>query len=189
MTPLLKEAMSGLKGAWRLVLSDSQAMLWFNVSIEGFWRSFFAAALAAPFYALMVALEYSADPMYGGFPRLALVEMLTYGLSWIALPVTAIALCKILKLTQTYIPYIIASNWATVLQTMLYFLFYALAFRTAGSADVETAFNWVLVALISYYLWVIARITLQASRSVAVLFVVLQFALVTGINVLGNSLV
>ena len=36
-------------GAWRLALLDPSGLNWFDVSIEGFWRSFFAAAIVAPF--------------------------------------------------------------------------------------------------------------------------------------------
>ena len=36
-------------------------MAHFNLTVEGFWRSFFAAVLVAPAYAILVGMQLSAE--------------------------------------------------------------------------------------------------------------------------------
>jgi len=48
--PSAREMMYALYGAYRLARFDAGGMRYFDASIDGFWRSFFAAVLIAPFY-------------------------------------------------------------------------------------------------------------------------------------------
>ena len=50
--PDREEVLGALYGAYRLARIDPAGMTYFNLSFEGFWRSFFAAVLVAPAYAV-----------------------------------------------------------------------------------------------------------------------------------------
>ena len=46
--PDRQEVLSALYGAYRLAWFDVSGMTFLNLTVEGFWRSFFAAVLVAP---------------------------------------------------------------------------------------------------------------------------------------------
>ena len=48
MIPDQQEVIRSIYGAWRLPWLDRSGMGHFNLSVDGFWRSFFAAVLVAP---------------------------------------------------------------------------------------------------------------------------------------------
>ena len=56
--PSANQVMYALYGAYRLARFDAAGMRYFETSIEGFWRSFFAAVIVAPPYALLLFLRY-----------------------------------------------------------------------------------------------------------------------------------
>ena len=77
MMPDRQEVASSLYGAWRLACLDESGMGYFNISVEGFWRSFFAAVLLAPVY--MLAIGQSLMTPEGGFSFWStLVHFITY---------------------------------------------------------------------------------------------------------------
>jgi hypothetical protein len=52
--PSYAEIQRALQGAWLLARGDTRGMGLFDLSVEGFWRSFAAALLAAPAYVLVL---------------------------------------------------------------------------------------------------------------------------------------
>lgn len=54
------EIARSLTGAWRVFLDKPDAAQFFDLSVEGFWRSFRAFGLMIPFYGLVAAAEYRA---------------------------------------------------------------------------------------------------------------------------------
>ena len=84
--PGREEINRALFGAYLLARRDPRGMGYFEISVEGFWRSFFAAALAAPMFAIIVALhrpevtaEYSIAWQFLG-------QTIRYVLDWAAYP-------------------------------------------------------------------------------------------------------
>ena len=57
MIPTAGETLRALYGAYRLARLDAGGMAYFDSSIGGFWRSFFAAVLVVPFYALLLVMR------------------------------------------------------------------------------------------------------------------------------------
>ena len=58
--PSLAEVARAIYGAWRLMLFDADGMTFFDLSTGGFWRSFFAAVVVAPLYAVLVVIDLGA---------------------------------------------------------------------------------------------------------------------------------
>lgn len=165
--PLVQEIRSSLEAAGRLFLFDAGAMRLFTMSIGGFWRSFLAAAIAAPVFVVIVILQDGLlranaktptdIPPLG--PRLAL-ELLSYPLSWVLFPLAMIGLVRLLKITDRYVPYIIAYNWANVIVVLLGLV--PLLLYMTGLLDPRAglAAMAVLRIVIMVYLWFIARTAL-----------------------------
>ena len=57
MIPSTTEIAYAFYGAWRLAHLDASGLKYFDTSLDGFWKSFFAAVLVAPAYALIVVTE------------------------------------------------------------------------------------------------------------------------------------
>src|SRR5690606_8518675 len=75
-----------MRGAVRLALRDPAGLAFFDTSIAGFWRSFMAAVLALPAYALLLAArDESAGPPLDD-PGVLLVEGIAYVIGWFAFP-------------------------------------------------------------------------------------------------------
>ncbi len=111
-----EEAARGMRGAWLLLRRDPAAPKWFNISLEGFWRSFFVAFLLLPLY---YAYHVQLGPPEGAEDveplRRWLTEGIGYAIGWTLWPLLAFYLTQALDCGERYLGYIIAYNWAQML--------------------------------------------------------------------------
>ena len=89
MIPDRVEVLHSLYGAWRLAMLDVSGMRHFNLSVEGFWRSFFAAVIVAPGYALLVVQRTLDRPEGYALGSTVVVESIAYVVAWAAFPIVA----------------------------------------------------------------------------------------------------
>ena len=107
-----QEITSSIYGAWRLVLRDADGMRWFNLSVEGFWRSFVAALLILP-----VALLLARVPVPGqgsDVERDLSIVIGLYLVEWVGRAVLLLALSVVLGRADRYAATVIAWNWVAV---------------------------------------------------------------------------
>lgn len=118
--PSYAEIRRSVEAAWLLARGDQRGMALFDLSVDGFWRSFAAALLVAPAYALVLADQYA----HLGWPEspwwTILAEAISYLSGWVAFPIAAIFLTRLLGLASRYVPLIIANNWSAVVQMGIY---------------------------------------------------------------------
>ena len=127
MIPTLPQLISAVQGAWRLMLWDREGLEKFDITIEGFWRSFFAPLAALPAailvhvaYLAMVAETAATNPDAGlpDLPATGLylaVKTATYTAEVILFPLLMILVARSAGLTERYVPFIIAWNWVNAL--------------------------------------------------------------------------
>lgn len=90
----------------------------FDVSFEGFWRSFAAVGLTLPALVIALALErqrLGLDPgqiLEDG--RTAALVALGHLVDFAALPLAMIPLARLLRLQSRYAAFVIVSNWISV---------------------------------------------------------------------------
>jgi len=169
----LQETSTALYGAWRLARLDPQGLSYFDTSERGFWRSFWAAVLVAPAYALIVALDRADDPMPVDALRQFLVEGISYVLSWTAFPLAMASLAEKLGRMSHYIRYIVAHNWAAVLEMTALLPAVILSTNTPGLTELP-----ILVACAMFaYQWYVARTALALDPLQAILPVALNFGI------------
>lgn len=189
------EVVRSLAGAWRLFLDRPEAMRFFDVSLDGFWRSFAAVVLLVPAYVMTALAEYrvilSDAVADDGFSDAAFVvgKVLALGIDWVALPVVLALVARPLGISRTYAPFIVARNWCAVL-AVLPFGVIGLLFA-GGLFGVDVANVLFLAALIAVlrYNFLIARRALSVGTAFAVGIVVLDLLVSLSVAAFADSVV
>jgi len=174
--PTGQEILDSVFGACRLALLDASGVRWFSVSVPGFWRSFTAALLVAPPFALIVALRF--DPQARTIESFCLVESVTYVLGWTVFPLVMIPVSWALSLSGRYITYIIAYNWSGVVQVVVALPLVLLNASGLLPAVVIGVLGLLVTGALIFYQWFIARAALEAAPLAAL--VVVAVDLLTG---------
>lgn len=170
--PRLADTQRALEGAWLIARRDPTAMSRFDLTVDGFWASFFAAVVAAPGYLLLLVDQYSRQGLGANLGEVALVEVLAYAIGWIVFPFIALPLTQLLGLGQRYVPLIVAANWGSVLQVVLMVAVTLVVGVLPDSLRVTLALAAMLVALA--YQWQVFRTALETTGLIAAGFVIVD---------------
>ena len=162
-----REVSYGVFGAWRLAHLDPRGMQYFDSSFEGFWRSFWAAALMAPLYALLVVLQLGQRQVDLDPVRVLLVEVIGYTIAWTAFPVVAWYLLAALVKQQRFIPYIVAYNWSNLIQMAVMLPVAALDAANGLPQPIAGIVFMVALAAVLFYQYFIARTALEVDMPIA----------------------
>jgi hypothetical protein len=184
--PDREEVYRSLYGALRLAFLDPSGLAHFNFSIEGFWRSFFAAVLVAPGFAILIAQKLLTRPETFDPGWAMLVQLVAYGLSWAAFPLAAVVLTRLLGLGHNYIPLIVSLNWAAVLQVVAFLT--AVLVGLALPGVLEGLMMLLVTGGILFYQWFITRNALQTSGGIALMMVLVDLVLNSTISISADRL-
>jgi hypothetical protein len=154
-----------LQGAWRLASLNPQGAEAFDVSASGFWRSFWAAAVAAPIFALLTMLErrmteaavggmYQMDITFGSYYLHAAV---TYVLIWPVFAFVAWYALKALRAERGFSAAVVAMNWTRVIAMAMRLPVTALGAVGALSPVFLMFALMATVGLVIYYQWFAVR--------------------------------
>ena len=185
----LDEVVRSLYGAYRLARLDASGLALFNDTVAGFWRSFFAAVLVAPLYIVLVTIRYGEVWEQVPLFRFVAIETIAYVIAWVAFPVVMVTVTKALDREQHFIRFIVAYNWAGVLQNALYLPI--VIFGSVGLLAVAGANTLALLAisLIMVYTWFITRTALDVTGIQAAGIVGLDFMISIFINAVANGMI
>ncbi|MSO93287.1 MAG: hypothetical protein EXQ86_07800 [Rhodospirillales bacterium] len=174
---MMREVSAALFGALRLAQLDPGGLRFFNVSSAGFRRSFFAAVLVAPLYAILLFVRYLMGLEAASVPRYIAIEGIAYVIAWVAFPVAMDPISRLLGRSDRYVPYIVAYNWAQVWQNALYMPLAVFGITGAIPGPVYSVLNVAALTLIMFYGWFIARTAFQVPAATAAGLVVFDFLL------------
>ena len=181
--PDSQEIIRSIQGAFLLARFNIAGMTYFNVTVDGFWRSFFAAVLLAPVIVFTGLVFYAGSDFQA--MRIVAVETGQYIAGWVVFPVVMIFVARSMNLTGRYAGYIIAYNWSSVIQVAL-FTPINLALSNSGPSWV-LEFVWLsALAYLVIYLVFIAKTALATKLSIAISLVGLDM-LLTLVIILGTS--
>ena len=180
--PSAGEVSRSLFGAWQLARADETGLNWFDTSVGGFWRSFFAAAIIAPFYLILVTMRYSAGMIDPEPVRYFTVEAIAYVIAWTAFPVVMLTVARILEREDRFLRYIVAYNWAAVLQNAVYMPLGFLRLAGILPSDAAAFLSLVVLGLILMYTWFITKTAMDVPGGTAAGIVALDFVLSLFIN-------
>lgn len=180
-----REIATSLYGATRLARADPRGIDFFDDTVEAFWKSFWAAAIAAPAFALLIVLDLSETPVTSGALRILLIECVAYVAGWAAFPLAMHYVAEIIDREEQYIRYIVANNWGSVLQVSLYLFVSAFLALDVLPHGFAIAVSLAAYGAIFLYQWFVARVGLELSRGGAAGIVALDF----GIGLILNATV
>src|SRR5260370_2961412 len=115
------EVQVSVVGALRLACGDRRGMGYFDASIDGFWRSFRAAAICYPLYLLLLSFRI-AGPQWAasGVAPILLVETIAYVISWVAFPLLILPLAPRIVRDARFPPFMAAYHSPQIPQPVLF---------------------------------------------------------------------
>ncbi len=175
------EIVRSVAGVWRLARRDPTGFAMLDDSMRGFWRSFWAAAIVAPgyFYITWARLQTAQDDSLHAI----LVEIAAYAVGWMAYPVAAHYLTEALNCGERYVLYIVAYNWAAVIQIAAYVVATMVAESEVLPDDVGWAFVFCVTLLVWVYQFYIARTALRIAPGTAAALVACDVLINLALNV------
>ena len=183
-----QEVSRSLYGAWRLARFDANGVTFFDNTTEAFWRSFWAAAIALPLYAVLLVIKntgvtIAVGPVYAFF-----VHLISYAIGWLIFPFAIYYVAELTGRQQWYCRYIAAHNWAIVLQVALLLVVSLFALTGIPSPGVTGMMTVIAVGAVLIYQGFIAHVAFQATLMGAVGIVLLDLALSLMVDGWSNRL-
>lgn len=185
----IDEVRRNFSAVWGIFRGEPGAAARLDASYEGFWRSFLAIIFAVPLYvALMiseVAEQKAAEPLVEfSLAGYLLLQIVRIPVEWIAFPLVMLALARPLGIGGRYSLYITAYNWSGALIAIPAALPAILVsmglldgpMAIAAAIAVVIMFALVVVAAVRM-LYMVARVTLEATVATAIGLVILDLLL------------
>lgn len=176
------EIRRSLTGAWDLFLDRPEAMRAFDVSVEGFWRSFRVIVLLLPAYFLttlaeqIMLSETAVETAGPGGTALFLDSVVGLGLDWIALPVVLALAARPLGIQRNYAAFIVARNWGAVIALTPFGVIGLLVILGLLNAEIANFLMLASLMVVLRYNFLIARRALDVGIGFAIGIVILDLA-------------
>ena len=167
MTLTAREAVYSIYGAYRLAMLDRLGLNFMDRTPEGAMRSFYAALLVLPAYALLVVLRLWDILPQVSLLRFVAVEGTAYVISWTAFPLAMYYVAGLLDRTGRYFDFLSAYNWSSVIQMAIYLPVVAMADSGLLPAALGEGMVLIVTVLVLIYQWFIARTALNISSGSA----------------------
>jgi hypothetical protein len=176
-----EEVGHSLTAAWDLFLDRPGAMRNFDVSVDGFWRSFAAVLLVVPSYLLAVLAERQlaavtdpAAPLQDG-ASFVIHNAIGLGLDWVALPLILALLARPLGIARRYPAFVVARNWGAAIAAVPFGIIGLLILLGIAGGELASLLMFAALIIVLRYTFVIARRALEVGIGFAVGIVVLDF--------------
>lgn len=179
-----QEIARALTGSWLLLKNRPEGMLWFDRSMEGFWRSFGVVFLILPFFwinqladkqQILENAQLAAELFPNG--KFWTVQLTSLALDWTVFPIVLAALAGPVGISKNYVSFIVVRNWTNILVSVPFLLAGLLYLAGIISSEILDLISLSLMGVVLWYNFNIARIALQAGLSVTLGVVVLDLVL------------
>lgn len=189
------EIRAAFDGSWLLLRNQPQGMAYFDQSLQGFWRSFTVVFLLAPIFVISSLAEkkllITENVIFAeAFPEQAYwsAQFLSLGVDWVTLPVLLALLAGPIGISRQYVPFIVVRNWTSLLASVPYLATALLYLTGVISSGIMVLLSFTCLIVVLWYRFLIARIALQASISLAIGIVFLDILLSMIIGELAGRL-
>ncbi|HEV2557632.1 MAG TPA: hypothetical protein VGU45_03300 [Microvirga sp.] len=186
------EVHRSVRGAIELLNRRVEGLKAFDMSETGFWRSFAAIWLTLPAYVVSLAFErlrigLPPDGNLLDHVGLDLAVAFAHVASFVALPVAMIWIVRRIGLTSRYVPFVIVTNWITVLSLIVLSLPGFLLVTGMATAQLAGFFTLAFAIVIVRLQWFATIVTLGVSGGLAAGIVGLGIGLNFGIGTLLHA--
>ncbi len=177
------EVNRSFKGTLDLLNSRAEGLKSFDMSEQGFWRSFAALWLTVPAYIVSLAFErLRLGLLQPDHPLLAnigldLVVALGHVASFVALPVAMIWIARKFRLTDRYVPFVIVTNWISVIGLLVLSVPAMLLLLGWATPALASLFSLTFAIIILRLQWFATKATLGIASLPAFGIVVLGLVL------------
>jgi hypothetical protein len=186
------EVNRSFKGTLDLLHLRAEGLSAFDISEQGFWRSFTAIWLTLPAYVVSVAFERVRLGHPGGeiLDSLWLDAVVALGhiAGFVALPVAMIWIARRLHLTDRYVPFVIVTNWISAIGLMILSIPAILLLAGWATPSLASLFTLAFAFLVLRVQWFATKVTLGVSSGWAVgivgLGILLNFLIGSAMRVL-----
>ena len=171
------EIVNSLYGSLQLAWGDKNGINYFNTSHLGFWRSFTAAIIVAPIFALLLNVRYAVSSNDINFFRFVSIYAIAYIIGWVAFPIIINYVTDVLGHGKKFVRYIIIYNWASVLQNFIYLPFAILVEAQLIHGTAASIIGLCLLSLVFLYTAFITKTALDVSNGIAAAIIVFDLIL------------
>jgi hypothetical protein len=187
------EVNRSFKGTIDLLNSRSEGLKSFDMSERGFWRSFSAIWLTLPAYIISLAIERMR---IGAVTKGALLDNLWVDAvvalghvgGYIALPLAMIFIARGLRLTGRYVPFVIVTNWISVIALLVLSVPAMLLLLGWATPPLAGLFSLAFAVILVRVQWFATKATLGLSSIPALGIVLFGILLNSGVGTLTRSL-
>lgn len=165
------EMQNSLLGAWRLMMGKADGLRLLDLSVDGFWNSFFAMVVALP--PLFVswtsfANEISPGPelfseRLGLMPRLAIIDFCAWVVPLLGLAATA----KHVGLAGRFVHYVVATNWASAIIAWMMMPPALIRLIFPAANDVASFISLAIFLVSMLFSWQLTNATLNRGPAIA----------------------
>ena len=114
MLPTTSQIVMALHGVWLIACRKPVSKVHFDVSVEGFWKSLFAAVLVLPANVIISFLTVIRSPEVDYDLYQATQDLLIYSITWLLYPLFVINVCIFIDKSERALAYLVPYNWASV---------------------------------------------------------------------------
>lgn len=154
----LAETVQSIRSAWRLAMLDPSGMNGFNLTVEGFWRSYLVYLFLFPAYLMMVLTPVRVEAM--AMETLVLAKLVSFVLRIVASTVLLALLCRLLNVGERFVGLIVAGNWGFVIQIAVWLPIALLASRGLLTGRAGNMLQTAVLIAVLFYAWFITRTAL-----------------------------
>lgn len=165
-------------GALRLARGDPGGLSCFDRSLDGFWRSFRAAAISYPLYLMLLSMRVTvAEWEASGALLIIMVETIAYVIAWAAFPLLMLILTQRIGRPHRFFDFMVPYNWSQLPQSALFVLVGLETESGVLGSEPAQAIEVAAAVAVLVYEWFIARVALETTAGTAVLVVFVDLLL------------
>lgn len=189
-----EEVNRSFRGTLDLLHSRAEGLKSFDMSERGFWRSFVAIWLTLPAYIVSLAFErlrlglLQPDRSLLGNLWIDIVVALGHVASFVVLPLAMIWIARRYNLTKAYAPFVIVTNWITVIGMLVLSVPAMLLLLGWATPSLASLFSLAFAVIIVRMQWFATKATLGISSLAAFGIVLLGIVLNSCVASLTRSL-
>lgn len=173
----VQQMAGALTGLGKLYRFDQKGWDDFDKSAQGFWQSFIVAVLLAPLSLNHRLLQFNAETSTLDFVPFAIVEGLSYIITWVLFPFAMLYIARLLNRTPRYFAYMVPYIWMQLPIGLLLFSVQILTDVQLLPVEVLEIVNMLTFIAFAVYGTYIAGIGLQVATGTALSLVVLDYVL------------